>query len=730
MAVIDQMVGRVLAAAFAQPEPMTVSRWADAYREVSARFSSAAGRWNSDLVPFTRGPMDAIHSPSVFQVTIKKCEQVGCTEVLFNQLMYIIDRTPGPTMFVYPSQDIAREVNRKRLMPSLKATRQVARHFTGRAYDEGNMSLTLDRMDLMFRGAGKDSERNLEGTPCKHVIVDELDRCLEGGDIIPIVSGRLTTYRGAGGKLIANGRPGMAGIGIDKEYTHGDRREYWVPCPRCGQFHVRKFGKPGEPGGVRWLGGKSASEDEVRQNAWFECPHCHGRIEGHENLWQLLQGVWLRDGESIESDGRIVSCDPDKGPALSRLTFEEVRGEEGTEARRHEGTEQDLKTLGVKINSIGPEGSHASFHISGLLHARVANPYGWVAGDFVKAGCRATGDWVTRRLGEAWTVKGEEVMASELAVCVKSIEEGGYSAGIAPLKSWNGGPGPVACLCVVDVQKNGAWWAVIGYGPAARDKWLLDFGYTLTSQGGNLAELDFLFDLALPMDGPEDRYLAPRAWAIDYHYRPSEVIEFCLRGRAAGKPSIPVIGRVRMMRPWELHPLEKYPGTNKPIPNGLPLLNVDTGYYKERIMAAVGRQKDPEACMAAGFMFMPDRSTWNDAATAEMYMGQVTAEKRIPVEDKSAIRLGSRPNVSYEWRKKPGVEHNHALDLNVYADAMADAAGWRKVMVRTERVAAGPVERAAEKPAWRGNDTARRDRMAAVVDRMRARTRDRTAARR
>lgn len=715
---VEELIGRVLASAFAQPEPMTVSRWADAYREVSARFSSTPGRWNSDLVPFARGPMDAFNSPGLFQVTIRKAEQVSGTEILSNLLMYIICRAPGPMMWVYPSQEIAREVNRKRLMPSLKATSEVARHFTGRAYDEGNLSLSLDRMELMFRGAGKDSERNLEGTPCKYVFVDELDRCLEGGDIVPIVSGRLTTYRGAGGKLIVNGRPGMAGVGIDKEYADGDRREYWVPCPRCGQYFVRKFGKPGEPGGVRWSGGKAASEDDVRQNAWYECPHCRGRIEGHENLWQLLQGAWLRDGESIESDGRIVACDPDTGPALSRMTFEDLR-EPGSEAAGK------LETLGVTVRSIGPEGSHASFHVSGLMHARVANPYGWVAGDFVKAGCRATGDWTTRRLGEAWQVEGEKVEASELAVCVKPLEEGGYAARVAPRRAWNGRPGPLACLCVADIQKNGAWWAVIGYGPGGRDKWLLDFDYTIAPRGANLKELDFLFNAALPYDGPDDRHMRPVAWAVDAQHRTDEVIEWCLRGRARGCRMIPVHGRDTMMRPWEVHAYEKYPDGRR-IEGGLPLLNVNTGYYKERIVAAVQRQRDAQACDVAGFWFLPDETTWSEAATAAMYMHQVTAEKRIPIEDRNEIRRGARPNVRFEWRKKPGVTDNHALDLNVYADAVADAMGVRSLGVQ---VAGGPREAQAppERPGrtWnRGNTqwkAASRQRMNQMRERMAAR---------
>ena len=63
------------------------------------------------------------------EVYLCKGSQLGGTEVMINMLMYIIDRSPAPTMIVYPSDDLAKDVSNDKLKPAFRLATQIKRLF-------------------------------------------------------------------------------------------------------------------------------------------------------------------------------------------------------------------------------------------------------------------------------------------------------------------------------------------------------------------------------------------------------------------------------------------------------------------------------------------------------------------------------------------------------------------------------------------------------------------------
>jgi phage terminase large subunit GpA-like protein len=83
--------------AWAPPEDLTVSEWADRHRVVSARKGNPEpGPWRTSRTPYLREIMDAAGDPDVEFIAVVKPAQVGGSEgAIRNPLGYWIDQDPG-----------------------------------------------------------------------------------------------------------------------------------------------------------------------------------------------------------------------------------------------------------------------------------------------------------------------------------------------------------------------------------------------------------------------------------------------------------------------------------------------------------------------------------------------------------------------------------------------------------------------------------------------------------
>lgn len=98
----------VRAASLWTPPPwLTVSEWADRYRQLSPEGSSSPGQWVTTRAEFQRGIMDALSDPKVHTVVFPASSQVGKTEMLLNIIAFCICQDPSPILMVQPTLDMA-----------------------------------------------------------------------------------------------------------------------------------------------------------------------------------------------------------------------------------------------------------------------------------------------------------------------------------------------------------------------------------------------------------------------------------------------------------------------------------------------------------------------------------------------------------------------------------------------------------------------------------------------
>ncbi|SEU24260.1 Phage terminase, large subunit GpA [Lacrimispora sphenoides] len=278
---------RVIRKSLKKSEELTVSQWAEKYR-ILDESSNLSGRWSNDVTPYLIGIMNALNDDYIREIYLCKGSQLGGTEVLINMLMYIIDKSPAPTMVVYPSDDLAKDISNDKLKPAFNLVPQIKRVFMENASKE--LRLKFKTMVLYLRGAGSPSK--LASKAIKYLFFDEIDKI--GGaskkEASPynLAMERVKTYKSQS-KVYACSTPTLATNHIWKLHDEADEvKHYYVPCPHCGEmiellWEQIKFDKDEE---------KRLSPYDRAKTARYVCQKCGCFIEDKDKPKMLREGHW------------------------------------------------------------------------------------------------------------------------------------------------------------------------------------------------------------------------------------------------------------------------------------------------------------------------------------------------------------------------------------------------------------------------------------------------------
>lgn len=268
-------------------EKLTVSQWAEKYRELDDS-SNISGRWSNSVTPYLVGIMDTLNDDYIREVYLCKGSQIGGTEVLINMLMYIIDRSPAPTMIVYPSDDLAKDISKDKLQPAIRLSQQVGRLFMENASKE--LRLKFKTMVLYLRGAGSPSK--LASKAIKYLFFDEIDKM--GGaskkEASPynLAMERTKTYKSQS-KVYACSTPTLATNYIWGLHDNADEvRHYFVPCPHCGEM-IELIWKQ-----IKYVEDeeKNMSPRDRAKTSKYICQSCGCIIEDKDKPKMLRAGEW------------------------------------------------------------------------------------------------------------------------------------------------------------------------------------------------------------------------------------------------------------------------------------------------------------------------------------------------------------------------------------------------------------------------------------------------------
>ena len=268
-----------------RPDPiLTVSEWADANRYLSQRASAEPGRWLTSRTPYLKEVMDSLSATDATErVVFMKGAQIGGSECGNNALAYWISASPGPTLAIAPSLEMAKRNSRTRIDPMIEecpSLRKLVRDLKAR--DSGNSMLQKLYPGGVLVLAGANSAASLRSMPARYLFFDELDAApfdLDGeGSPLDLAEARTRTFSRR--KILIVSTPTLANRSpIEREFLGGDQRFYMVACPNCGKHQRLVFSQ------LKW---KDDDLDTVR----YECEHCGAHLDEHHKTKMLASGYW------------------------------------------------------------------------------------------------------------------------------------------------------------------------------------------------------------------------------------------------------------------------------------------------------------------------------------------------------------------------------------------------------------------------------------------------------
>ena len=289
---------RVIKQALSRPEELTVSQWAEKYR-ILTEASSMPGRWLNSVTPYLIGIMDAFNNPYIQHINFCKPTQTGGTEALINMLSYIVMQSPAPTMVVYPTKALAKDVSNDKLRPAFKKVPEIKDKFYEN--DSSQFRLRFRGMNMYLRGAGSPSE--LASKEIKYLLFDEIDKF--GGaskkEASPynLALERTKTYSKSGRKIYTCSTPTLKTNYIWSLHEAADeQKHFFVPCPHCGEFIELVFGQIA----FNKDDTKELSITERANTAFYVCQECYCNIADKDKAKMLKRGEWRttrKNGDGI-----------------------------------------------------------------------------------------------------------------------------------------------------------------------------------------------------------------------------------------------------------------------------------------------------------------------------------------------------------------------------------------------------------------------------------------------
>lgn len=266
-----------IAKVMAPPKELTISEWADRYRQLSSEASSEPGQWDTSRAPYQKRIMDCLNDGEVTEMVVMSSSQVGKSEIILNILGYYIDYDPSPILVLQPTLQMAEAFSTDRLAPMIRDTSRLSKKIGDpKSKTSGNTLLHKTFPGGHITLAGANSAASLASRPIRVLLCDEVDRYPESagveGDPLMLASKRTTTYWNK--KKVYVSTPTIKGASrIEHEYETSSMEEWHVYCPSCGALQPLEWAR--------------INFDTVTMSC-CECGCIHTEFE-----WKEREGQWL-----------------------------------------------------------------------------------------------------------------------------------------------------------------------------------------------------------------------------------------------------------------------------------------------------------------------------------------------------------------------------------------------------------------------------------------------------
>lgn len=279
-----------------------VSEWAEANLRLPAKTSpNAPGPLNLARTPYMREPLDSITDSTINHIYLVWGAQNGKTTVGYLALAYLLEHDPLPLIWSLPSDNLAKPFSKNRLRPFIHENPCLARHIKTDPREWTDLEISLDAMDIYFTGVT--SPARLSSRPIAYVIMDEEAKYehVNKKEAHPTSLLEERTKNFPRRLILHLSTPNTEDTPFWQGYLRSDMRQYYVPCPHCGEHITLEFNRQR----VIWDTPTTGTDlDIVEATARYICPACLQPIHNSQKQAMLQRGEWRSTNPSAASNRR------------------------------------------------------------------------------------------------------------------------------------------------------------------------------------------------------------------------------------------------------------------------------------------------------------------------------------------------------------------------------------------------------------------------------------------
>lgn len=261
--------------------------WAEQEGELPTVYAMP-GKLDIETCPMIKEPFRALRSPIVRSVT--SMSGVQCLKTLLGEiwLLWLIANDPGPTQWLQPTDEEAKEHAKERFLPLIGSFPAINRYYTEDRFDAATAFIRFQHMFLRMEGCGKG---NVQRKSIKNQMRSEVWQ-VEKWPIgrLKEASSRLTQFV-HNSKDYTESQPGWdASYSVDDMHGHyllGTQEELQFNCLSCGKaqpFAWEHRRADGTFAAMRWDETETTRREsgewrwgELKPTIRYECIHCGSR---------------------------------------------------------------------------------------------------------------------------------------------------------------------------------------------------------------------------------------------------------------------------------------------------------------------------------------------------------------------------------------------------------------------------------------------------------------------
>lgn len=262
---------------------MKGSEWADKFFYISPESGPGALiKWKT--FPYQRGILDAMTDPTIPIIVVKKSARIGYTLMLGILECMTIQNDPRNMIVAQPTVEDSQGYSKDFFTPMIRdvpVVSDLAPRERTRDSDSTILRKKFPGMITYFIGAN--SPRGFRRISAGTVLADEISawpvQAGKEGDQFSLLRKRSEWYLFP--KAVAGSTPTNIGeCKITELWDKSDQRQYFVPCPHCGEMQFFKWAN------------FDFSTHGTKKKPVYICEKCEQPIPYGKHRWMMERGEW------------------------------------------------------------------------------------------------------------------------------------------------------------------------------------------------------------------------------------------------------------------------------------------------------------------------------------------------------------------------------------------------------------------------------------------------------